>query len=186
VLGTGVDVAYPRANLGLHREICGRGLVLSEFPPGTSARPHHFLQRNRIIAALARLTIVVEAPHKSGALNTCESAHDLGRAVAIVPGPIDSPQSAGSNHFLREGVHLLASIDDAITLAGLSPAPRGQIDITRESERRVWDALQDSAASLDELCARSALPVAQCLSTVTALEIRGIVECALTGTIRRR
>jgi DNA processing protein len=186
VLGTGVDIAYPRANRSLYQDICARGLVLSEFPPGTQARKRYFLQRNRIIAALARLTIVVEAPFKSGALNTCGVANDLSRDVGAVPGPIDSPQSAGSNHYLREGVHIIASIDDALTLAGLPPAKRGQIDIKNELERRVWEALKEGSSSLDELCARSALPVAECLSTVTALELRGVVECALTGAIRRR
>lgn len=186
VLGTGVDVVYPRANRPLYQDICARGLVLSEFAPGTQARKHYFLQRNRVIAALARLTIVVEAPLKSGALSTCSAANDLSRDVAAVPGPIDSPQSAGSNHLIREGVHIIASIDDALTLAGLSPTPRGRVDFENEFERRIWDALEQGAASLDELCARSALPVAECLSTVTALELRGAVECALTGAIHRR
>jgi DNA processing protein len=89
VLGTGVDIAYPRANRALHQDLCARGLVLSEYPPGTQARKHYFVQRNRIIAALARLTIVVEAPFRSGALKTCDFADDLSRDVAVIPGPID-------------------------------------------------------------------------------------------------
>jgi len=186
VLGNGVDVAYPRAHRGLYQEIAERGLLLSEMPPGAPSMKHHFVKRNRLIAALARLTIVVEAPFKSGALKTADFAEALGRTVAVVPGPIDSPQSAGSNHYLREGAQVIASIDDALTLAGLSPQKRGTIDVDSATERQVWDALAAGAASLDELCARSALPVAECLSAITGLELRGVVECALTGEIRRR
>src|SRR5262249_32890931 len=77
VLGTGADIAYPRAHTALHREIAQRGLVLSELPPGAKSDPGSFPRRNRIIAALASLTIVVEAPIKSGALNTSNHATEL-------------------------------------------------------------------------------------------------------------
>jgi DNA processing protein len=186
VLGTGVDVAYPRAHLSLYGEIVERGLMISEMEPGSRSHGGSFLQRNRLIAALARLTIVVEAPFKSGALQTAAIAEQLGRTVAMVPGPIDSPQSAGSNQQMRDGAHILASIDDALSLAGLSPQRRTGPRLDDELEMRVWKALDTGAASLDELCARAALPVAKCLGTVTALELRGAVECALTGEIRRR
>ena len=186
VLGTGADVAYPRANTALHRRIRMDGLVLSELPPGARADKGSFPRRNRIIAALASLTIVVEAPLPSGALITAREALDLGRDVAMVPGPIDSPQSSGTNEYLRDGAHVISSIDDALMLAGF---PRRSIkapDLENATERRVWEALGQGAASLDELCARSGLPVAPCMATVTALELRGVIECALTGEVRRR
>ncbi|MGI9077420.1 MAG: DNA-processing protein DprA, partial [Gemmatimonadaceae bacterium] len=97
VLGTGVDIAYPTAHRELHRQIGEHGLLLSEELPGDRASAGSFPRRNRIIAALARVTLVVEAPVKSGALTTANHALELGRTVAAVPGPIDSPQSAGSN-----------------------------------------------------------------------------------------
>lgn len=186
VLGTGADVAYPRANVALHRRIWTDGLVLSELPPGARSDRGSFPRRNRIIAALASLTIVVEAPLSSGALITARVALDLGRDVAMVPGPIDSPQSAGTNEFLRDGAHAVASIDDALMLAGLPGRSTSSPGLESEAERRVWEALADGAASLDELCARSGLPVAPLMATVTALEMRGVVECALTGEVRRR
>src|SRR5829696_2529212 len=105
VLGTGADVAYPRAHVALHRDIGARGLVLSELPPGARSHKGSFPKRNRIIAALARLTIVVEAPFDSGALITASDALELGRDVAAVPGPIDSPQSQGTNLYIRDGAH---------------------------------------------------------------------------------
>lgn len=186
VLGTGVDVAYPRSHEALHAELALNGLLISELPPGAHSHGGSFPMRNRIIAAIARLTIVVEAPVKSGALITANHALDLARDVAIVPGPIDSPQSRGSNELLRDGAHPIASIADALSLAGLTPQRRGEPPIEDEMELRIWSALEQGAASLDELCARAAMPVSRCLTAVTALELRGVVECALTGEIRRR
>jgi DNA processing protein len=186
ILGTGADVAYPRAHVSLHREIIGRGLVMSELPPGAHSHKGSFPNRNRILAAISTLTIVVEAPFDSGALITAEHSIKLGRDVAIVPGPIDSPQSQGSNLLLRDGAHPIVSIADALSLAKLSPQRRADPRVDDEVEMRVWNALGHGAASLDELCARSGLPVAQCLTAVTGLELRGAVECALTGEVRRR
>jgi len=141
---------------------------------------------NRIIAGLSSLTIVVEAPEPSGALITARRALDIGRDVAAVPGPIDSPQSYGANELIREGAHPITSIAEAMRLAGLALPVRVRPQLIDEHETRIWSALESTAASMDELCGRVALPVAQCLSTVTALELRGILECAMTGEIRRR
>jgi DNA processing protein len=186
VLGTGVDRPYPRANVGIYREIVEKGLLFSEMAPGAPPHRGSFPNRNRIIAGLARLTIIVEAPFKSGALHTAKFALALNREVGVVLGPIDSPQSAGSNLLVREGAHPITSIDDAITLAGLSPQKIAGPHIDDPTEMRVWSALASAAPSLDDLCARAALPVAECLAAVTGLELRGAVECALTGEIRRR
>ena len=186
VLGTGADVAYPRSHSTLHREIVERGLGSADMPPGARSQGGSFIKRNRIIAALARLTIVVEAPFGSGALWTARAAMDLGRDLGIVPGPIDSPQSQGANEFLRDGAHPIVAVADALCLAGLAPERHAEPRVDDEVEMRIWAALADGAATLDELCARSALPVAQCLTAITTLELRGAIECALTGEIRRR
>ncbi|HEY3593265.1 MAG TPA: DNA-processing protein DprA, partial [Polyangiaceae bacterium] len=164
VLGTGVDVAYPRAHVALHREIAEKGLLLSELAPGASSHKGSFPNRNRIIAALARLVIIAEAPIRSGALITAGHALELGRDIAVVPGPIDSPHCAGSNELLLSGAHPIVSIADAITLAGLTPQRRTGPVIEDEIEMRIWRALETGAASLDELCARAELPVARCLA----------------------
>jgi DNA processing protein len=186
VLGTGADVPYPRAHTALHREIIQRGLVISESIPGSHARLGSFPQRNRIIAALAQLVIVVEAPERSGALNTATHATELGRDVAVVPGPIDSPQSVGSNNLMRVGAHTLTSVRDALILAGLDAPVKLEPELRGQDEPKIWRSLEPGPATLDDLCARTALPVARCLSAVSALEIRGVVECAVTGEIRRR
>lgn len=184
VLGTGVDVPYPVAHRGLHREIAAHGLVLTELPPGAGARAGSFPRRNRVIAALASLTIVVEAGLRSGALITAGDALELGRTVACVPGPMDAPQSEGTNLLLRDGAQVLASIDDALALAGLAPRP-APAPPDDPHEARVWAALARGAPDLDSLAAAAGLPARDCLVAVTALELRGMIECTASGEVRR-
>ncbi|HJP58404.1 MAG TPA: DNA-processing protein DprA, partial [Gemmatimonadaceae bacterium] len=107
VLGTGIDVPYPVGHRVLHRSIATGGLVLSENPPGATAHQGAFPKRNRIIAALSQLTIVVEAGYRSGAINTATQALELGRQVAAVPGPIDSDQSKGTNQLIKDGSEVI-------------------------------------------------------------------------------
>lgn len=186
VLGTGVDVAYPVQHRALHARIAAAGLVCSELPPGAPPRAGSFPKRNRLIAALAEVTIVVEAGVRSGALITADCALELGRTVAAVPGPIDAPASAGSNLLIRDGAVAVTSVDDALALLHLSrPARDRQHELTRD-EQAVWDALAAGALDVDALTARSALPARQCLAAITALELAGVVQCELTGEVRRR
>ena len=186
VLGTGVDVAYPRAHLALHRGIAERGLVLSELPPGCRADAGSFPRRNRLIAALAAVTVVVEAGHRSGALITAGHALELGRAVAAVPGPIDAAASAGCNRLLRDGAQVVTDAEDVTTLAGVRAArPRSAPDLAG-AQLLVWGALADGAADVDTLVARTRLPTRDCLGALGELELSGHVTCALTGEIARR
>jgi DNA processing protein len=188
VLGTGIDVPYPVGHRQLHRAIAERGLVVSENPPGMTARKGAFPKRNRIIAALAPVTIVIEAGFRSGALNTASQALELGRVVAAVPGPIDSDQSRGSNQLLRDGAVLIAAPDDALALLGISP-PRGSGQSTPllpETEQKVWDALTPGFADIDSLPATTGLTMAECLAAVTSLEILALIDCSLAGEVRRR
>ena len=186
VLGTGIDVPYPAAHAPLHARVVDHGLVVSEHPPGERATPGSFPRRNRVIAALAHVTIVVEAGAKSGALITAGHALDLGRTVAAVPGPIDAPQASGSNELLRDGAVVLATVADALAVAGVAGPRPAKTATLGPDEQRVWDLLGSGPLDLDTLVSKSALPVPQCLGAVTALELAGLVECALTGEIRRR
>jgi DNA processing protein len=187
VLGTGVDVAYPVSHRALHGEIAARGVLLSEELPGDRATGGSFPRRNRIIAALARATLVVEAPFRSGALITATHALELGRDVAAVPGPIDLPNSAGTNALLRDGAIMITDVADVLALVGVSaPAAPAAAPVADPTQRAVWMALEHPAPDLDALAARAALPARRCLEAVTALEMDGAIECALTGEIRRR
>ena len=188
VLGTGIDVPYPVGHRQLHRAIAERGLVVSENPPGMKAHQGAFPKRNRIIAALAPVTIVVEAGFRSGALNTASQALELGRVVAAVPGPIDSDQSRGSNQLLRDGAVLIAAPDDALALLGISPPKDASkaIPVLPDSEHKVWDALAGGLTEIDSLPATTGLTMAECLAAITSLEILGLVECSIAGELRRR
>lgn len=186
VLGTGLDVFFPLGHRELQRSIAQHGLLLTELEPDDHGMKFTFPQRNRIIAALATLTIVVEAGEQSGALNTANHATELNRAVAAVPGPIDQPQSCGTNRLIASGAHIITSVEDALALAGLTPPPRRPRGDPAGDEGRVWAALSDGPLDIDTLCHRSGLPAAHCLAAVTKLELAGSVECALSGEIRRR
>ena len=109
VVGTGLDLVYPAANRALAHQIATDGLMLSEFPLGCGAQPHQFPQRNRLIAALALGTVVVEAAQRSGALITARLAGELGREVFALPGSIHSPLSKGCHQLIRQGAKLVES-----------------------------------------------------------------------------
>ena len=187
VLGTGIDVPYPRGHRELHHVLSERALVISEYGCGVTAHKGAFPRRNRIIAALSDVTIVVEAGEKSGALNTAEWASDLRRTVAAVPGPIDSPQSSGTNLLIRtQSATMLSGLDEALALVGVSAPARAAEPEMDQKERDVWNVLADGDLSVDAICARSNLPARECLTAITGLEVMGMVECLLTGEVRRR
>jgi DNA processing protein len=188
VLGAGIDTVYPRSHISLYDEIAQHGVVLSEFEAGVGTFQGCFPRRNRIIAGLCRLTIVVEAGAKSGSLITAGYAGDFGRNIAAVPGPIDSEQSAGTNQLLRDGAQVIASIDDALALADLSAHATSRPALTLGAdEAAVWDAVaQHAAASADEIITHTGWPASRCLAALTQLEIHGLLECSAAGAIARR
>jgi DNA processing protein len=121
VLACGVDVAYPAAHQGLLDRIAATGLIISEVPPGTLARKQYFLIRNRLIAALASQTVVVEAALRSGALSTSNWANAIGRQVWGVPGPITSASSAGVNREIATGQAMLLMSPEALFATAGNP-----------------------------------------------------------------
>jgi len=188
VLGNGLGVVYPAANRALYERVLADGLLLTEFPPGD--RPHigNFPRRNRLISGLARVTVVVEAAEGSGTLITVASALDQGREVMVVPGPITSRTSVGTNRLLRDGAapylepaDLGAHYPEAHALAAsgsVLPArpalPHGLA--LSEEERRVALTLGPSARQLDSLVEEVGLPVDQVLAALCALELHGLVH----------
>jgi DNA processing protein len=182
VLGTGVDVFYPVAHRRIQQTIAERGLLLSEYALGITARPYHFPRRNRLMAALGQATIVIEAGVTSGALFTAEVALDLGRAVGVVPGNIDSHESRGANDLLHRNV--VAPVTDVATaLALLNVAPSVSPLDLQPDEQAVWRALP--ATGVDDLVARTALPTPRCLAAVASLELAHALTVGYDGSIRR-
>jgi DNA processing protein len=186
VLGTGIDVPYPAGHAELHRVIGERGLLLSENGAGLRAHKGAFPKRNRIIAALGKLTIVVEGGHQSGAINTANHVLSLGKTLAAVPGPIDSPQSQGTNHLLRDGASVVAEVADALALAGISAAVQAEPACLSGIDGRVWSAIGGETVGLDVIARRAGLTTRECLTAVSALELSGVVESLVTGEVRRR
>jgi DNA processing protein len=122
VIGTGADRLYPARNADLAREIAERGAILSEFPLGTPALAANFPRRNRIIAGLAKGTLVVEAAPRSGSLITARLAAESGREVFAIPGSIHSAQSRGCHQLIRQGAKLVETAQDVLEELGWQPS----------------------------------------------------------------
>ena len=114
VVGNGLDVHYPYESRYLYEDVAAAGVLLSEYAPGTEPAKNHFPARNRILSGLSLATLVVEAPERSGALITADTAVEQGRDVFAVPGPIDAPNSVGCNRLIREGAVLTADAWDLL------------------------------------------------------------------------
>lgn len=186
VLGTGVDVPYPAGHRTLHSLVQENGVVVSEMEPGRTAFPGCFPRRNRLIAGLARVTLVVEAGFKSGAINTASQALELGRTVAAVPGPIDEPRSAGANLLIRDGAVLIAGVEDLLMLFGLStfaalrkgdevrsPDIAGRPSLAPE-DSAILTALGVRPLPSHEVAFATGLSVRQCSEGLLRLELAGI------------
>ncbi len=134
VLGCGADIAYPAAHRGLWRQIAERGLVLSELAPGTTPWRWAFPARNRTVAGLAGITVVVEAAERSGALGTAEFAHRFGHERGAVPGPITSRLSVGPNDLLADRAHVVRGAQDVLDVlrGGGGPADDQAADLRAE------------------------------------------------------
>lgn len=152
VMAGGVDRFYPAGNEDLLRAVADRGAVLAEVPPGSAPTRYRFLQRNRLIAALASVTVVVEARWRSGALNTAHHAEALGRAVGAVPGSVHSANSAGCHRLLRNGGAVC--VTDAAEVAELASPSGHSLPEDRATPVRDQDGL-----SLEDLILLDALPL---------------------------
>jgi len=187
VLGCGADVAYPAAHRSLWRRICEEGLVLSELPPGTGAWRWAFPARNRIMAALAGMTIVIEAARRSGSLITADLAADLGRDLGAVPGPVNSRASAGANDLLAGGACLVRDAQDVLD-AMLGPGMR-QVERAGpgldERLQSVLAALEAGGETCDAIAEGLDLDGAETASALASLEALGYVRCSLVGVYSR-
>jgi DNA processing protein len=182
VLAGGADRPYPPSKRALYQQVRGRGCVVSEMPPGAVAHRWCFPARNRIIAGLARLTVVVEAAERSGSLITAELARDIGRDVAAVPGHVTSPMSGGTNALLKDGAALVRTAEDVLDLAcGVGSWRRRPVG-DRVPEH-LADLLADVARGRTTLEAlvTGGRAVADVLAGLGELELLGHVRAAAGG-----
>ncbi len=180
VLGSGVDRPWPAGDLAVR--MLEHGCLVSEFPPGQAPRRHHFPWRNRLIAALSRCVVVIEAAHASGSLITARWAVDQGRKVFAVPGRIDHPMARGCHRLIREGAELLESPAELLAELGLE-APRAQPGGSAPSHP-LLDALRGETLGVDELSCRLARPVSEVLIELVELELAGRVARGPGGLYR--
>ena len=187
VLGCGVDLPYPGAHRSLWRRICERGLVLSELPPGTGVWRWTFPARNRIMAAMAGMTVVVEAARRSGSLITADLAADLGRDLGAVPGPVTSRGSAGTNDLLAGGACLVRDAQDVLDAMlgpGVRRAERTGPPIEAEL-REILAAVERGEATCDAIATALDLTGAEAASALATLEALGYLSCSLVGAYSR-
>lgn len=187
VMGTGADRIYPGRHRDLAHRIAERGLLLTEFPIGTPPLAVNFPMRNRIIAGLARGTLVVEAALPSGSLSTARAAIEAGRDVFAIPGSIHSPQSRGCHALIKQGAKLVESADDILGEldwhARPAAAPLPEADSVHDP---LLDALGHDPATLDALGARTGLGAADLNARLLELELDGQVARLPGGLFQRR
>ncbi|WIM88284.1 DNA-processing protein DprA [Candidatus Mycobacterium wuenschmannii] len=184
VLAGGIDILYPAGHSALLHRIATDGLLITEYPPGVRPARHRFLTRNRLVAAFAGASVVVEAGLRSGAANTAAWARALGRVVGAVPGPVTSSVSSGCHALLRTGAELITRADDVVELVGNigeladePNSPASPLDGLGEEERRVYEALPGrGTATVDEIAIAAAVDPARVLAPLAMLEIAGLVE----------
>lgn len=183
VLGTGVDIAYPPRHRELQERVAMEGLLLSEIPPGERGHAGTFPQRNRLIAALAEITVVVEAGRTSGALITARVAQELGRTVCAVPGSVHAPECVGSNALIQAGAQVLLSPDDLLSELGLTREPSAPPQLEGDAAA-CWDALQQGSADVTSIARRAELTIRAANVALAALELHGLLEIDAGGMVR--
>ena len=196
VIGTGPDLAYPRHHRELQAQLARHGAVLSEYPPGTTPRSGQFPARNRLLAALALGTVVIEAAERSGALITARLASEAGREVFAVPGSIHNPMARGCHRLIRDGATLVTHADDILegvaNMAGelaqalqtrlqtpTSPPPAAPCPapaLPDPDYQRLWNALGFDPTGMDLLIERTGLTAASLSSMLLVMELEGRVS----------
>lgn len=191
VLGTGIDLVYPARHRQLAHRIAAEGLLMSEFPLGARAQPFHFPLRNRVVAALGRGVLVVEAARQSGSLITAQQASEIGREIFAIPGSIHSPLSRGCHALIRQGAKLVESGEDILeelrqsgsTMSQTSQAPPATAseaqqradNMLSEDERALLQALGHDPLSTEALQSRTQWEMPRIHSTLALLELQGVV-----------
>jgi DNA processing protein len=199
VTGTGLDTVYPARNRELAHRIGASGLLVSEFPTGTSPLPGNFPRRNRILAGLALGTLVIEAAPKSGSLITARLATEAGREVFAIPGSIHNPQARGCHALIRQGAKLVETGDHV--LEELGPLLRDTLRSTGSASRSdagpgadieldaahlaVIDAMGYDPVTTDDLVSRTGFPAAEVSSILLLLELEGHVSSGPGGQFTR-
>ncbi len=189
VLACGIDRDYPAGHAQLLGQIAMSGLVISEYPPGTTAAKHRFLTRNRLVAALSVATVVVEAGRRSGAANTAAWARKLGRPLGAVPGPVTSAMSVGCHRMIADGLAtLVTNAEDIESLAnpdgggGPNRGATRSTDALTSVQKRVHDAIPGrSTATVEQISFSAGVGMGAVRSALAAMDVAGLVKASDGG-----
>ena len=185
VLGCGVDVCYPRENIGLYMDIQKKGGIISEFPPGTEPLARNFPMRNRIISGLAEWILVIEAKEKSGSLITADMALEQGRDIYALPGMVTEPLSCGCNRLIRQGAGILLNEEDLLeelVIKGLLKKKIAIISDTKNKikletkENLVYSKLGLYPRGLDDLQRETGLTPQEVMGICVSLQLKGCIQ----------
>ena len=181
VLGCGVDICYPRENIGLYMDIQQKGGIISEQIPGQPPLPAYFPERNRIISGLADVVLVIEAKEKSGSLITADMALEQGKDVYALPGPVTSSMSQGCHRLIRQGAGILISPEDLLIELGINIVNQGQIidkneKVLESTENMVYSCLGLFPKGMSQLLEETGLNVQELLERLITLEMKGYVK----------
>jgi DNA processing protein len=187
VVGTGLDRVYPQRHLALAHRIAEAGLLVSEYPLGTPPLKQHFPQRNRIIAGLARGTLVVEAALRSGSLITARLSAEAGREVFAVPGSIHAPLSRGCHELIQQGAKLVLGVDDILSelRPALQPRAKPPAPAPQADDEPLLAALGFDPIGLDEIAARTGLDAGELAARLLDLELEGRLARLPGGRFQR-
>ena len=180
VVGSGLDVVYPRANASLWGWVADHGLLISEYPPGTAAEPHHFPRRNRIIAALSEVVVVVESRESGGSMSTVRQAIERQRDVLAVPGSPRVASAAGTNLLIQQGCGVVTCAADVLSVLALD---HRHSDAVGRDERTppdardivVLEACSHGPVTLDQLMLATGWSIAELAVSLGRLEATGWV-----------
>ncbi len=186
VLGNGIDIAYPPENRDLYKRIVHKGVLISEYPPGTLPEPGNFPERNRLISGISLGVVVIQASENSGSLITASLAVQQNREVFAVPGNIDSKLSAGTNELIKRGAKLVSGTDDIIEEIvqlrhlvdskenGGTDQNKGD-EIRSEDERLVVELLENRPHHVDEIAKKLNIDSSEILTLLLDMELREII-----------
>lgn len=187
VLGCGVDICYPAINKKLYSKIQEEGGIISEYPEGSPPLPHHFVARNRLIAGLSDILIVVEAKERSGTFITVDRALEQGKQVFVVPGRITDPLSRGCNKLLMEGASLCLSKEDILSCFSIEAGKDNKKKPNlKGEEKRIYNALDLEGKHIDALYKELGIPLQSLYSVLVKMEIEGYCESFSSSYYRKK
>lgn len=186
VLGGGINKCFPSFNKDLLEEISENGCVISEYPPNTTPKPAYFPQRNRIIAALSKIVIVIEAGERSGSLITANMALDFGKDIFALPGNVDNILSSGTNALIKDGAYIittLENVDDILLDLKIKFTDNNKEEYFKNEkitvandEKKVYDCIHLEPISFDELFAKLDMELKDVQYILTMLEMQGLIK----------